>query len=153
MNIGKRIKERRKELDMSVDAVAKKLGKNKATIYRYENNEIENLPISILEPLAKILDTTPAYLMGWELPEYFDAKYPNMKKELEEYENKNKLISDFDKLNDLGKRKVLTYTKDLTEMPKYQNNAVDTIAAHNDYVDNNDELSKINEDIEDMKNW
>lgn len=62
-------------------------------------------------------------------------------------------IEDLRKLNDLGKRKVLTYTKDLTEMPKYQNNAVDTIAAHNDYIDNNDELSKINEDIDDMKNW
>lgn len=65
MNVGQRIKERRKELNLSVDDVAKKLQKNKATIYRYESNEIENLPISILEPLANILETTPAFLMGW----------------------------------------------------------------------------------------
>lgn len=65
MNVGERIKERRKELGLTVDDVANMLGKNRATIYRYESNEIENLPISILEPLAKLLDTTPAKLMGW----------------------------------------------------------------------------------------
>lgn len=66
MNIGERIKQRRTELGLSVDEVASRLGKNRATIYRYENNNIENFPITILEPLAKILNTTPAYLMGWE---------------------------------------------------------------------------------------
>jgi repressor LexA len=66
MNIGNRIKARRKELGLSADDVATKLGKNRATVYRYESNAIENLPTSILEPLAKILETTPAALMGWE---------------------------------------------------------------------------------------
>lgn len=66
MSIGKRIRERRKELGLTVDEVAEKLGKNRATIYRYESDEIENMPITVLEPLAKILNTTPAYLMGWD---------------------------------------------------------------------------------------
>jgi transcriptional regulator with XRE-family HTH domain len=66
MTVGDRIKKRRLELGMSVDDLAKKLGKNRATIYRYESSEIENLPISIIEPLAKILQTSPSYLMGWE---------------------------------------------------------------------------------------
>lgn len=66
MNIGQRIKERRKELGMSADALGEKLGKNRATIYRYENGEIENLPLDILEPIAKALHTTPQYLLGWE---------------------------------------------------------------------------------------
>jgi transcriptional regulator with XRE-family HTH domain len=65
MNIGERIRARRKDLRLSVDDVAKKLGKNRATVYRYESNDIENLPTTILEPLAKILKTTPGYLMGW----------------------------------------------------------------------------------------
>ena len=64
MSVGKRIKERRNELYMSVDELATKLNKNRATIYRYEKGDIENLPIDILEPLAKALDTTPQYLMG-----------------------------------------------------------------------------------------
>lgn len=65
MKIGDRIKERRIELGYSVDELAEKLGKNRATVYRYESNEIENLPITTLEPLAKALNTTPAHLMGW----------------------------------------------------------------------------------------
>lgn len=66
MSVGKRIKERRNELHMSVDELAVKLNKNRATIYRYEKGDIENLPIDILEHLAKALDTTPQYLMGWD---------------------------------------------------------------------------------------
>lgn len=66
MNIGRRIRERRIELGLSVDDLAKKLNKNRATIYRYESNYIENLPTSVLESISKILNVTPAYLMGWE---------------------------------------------------------------------------------------
>jgi transcriptional regulator with XRE-family HTH domain len=66
MNIGQRIKERRKELKMSAEELGERLGKDRSTIYRYEKGEIENLPIDILEPIAKILRTTPQYLMGWE---------------------------------------------------------------------------------------
>lgn len=66
MTIGQRIKRRRKELKMSAEELGKRLGKNRATIYRYEDGFIENLPLDILEPLAAILETTPAYLMGWE---------------------------------------------------------------------------------------
>ena len=66
MDVGKRIKERRTELNMSVDELAKRLGKNRTTVYRYEKGDIENLPMDILGPLAKALNTTPAYLMGWD---------------------------------------------------------------------------------------
>lgn len=66
MDVGERIKERRTELNMSVDELAKRLGKNRTTVYRYEKGDIENLPIDILGPLAKALNTTPAYLMGWD---------------------------------------------------------------------------------------
>ena len=66
MTIGARIKARRKEIGLSVDEVADRIGKNRATVYRYESNEIEKYPLDILEPLAKALNTTPAYLMGWE---------------------------------------------------------------------------------------
>ena len=65
MRIGERIKQRRLELGYTADALAKMLNKNRATIYRYENGDIENMPIDVLEPLAKALNTTPAYLIGW----------------------------------------------------------------------------------------
>lgn len=41
MKIGERIRQRRKEIGLSVDELAEILGKNRATVYRYESNEIE----------------------------------------------------------------------------------------------------------------
>lgn len=66
MKIGDRIKERRKYLRMSADELAKRLGKDRSTIYRYEKGDIENLPLDVLEPIAVALETTPQYLMGWD---------------------------------------------------------------------------------------
>lgn len=65
MTIGERIKQRRKELKISADELGKRLGKDRSTVFRYENGDIEKLPIDILEPIAKALKTTPEYLMGW----------------------------------------------------------------------------------------
>lgn len=64
--IGARIRECRKREGISAEELAKKLGKNKATVYRYENDDIKDLPITTLEPLARALNTTPAYLLGWD---------------------------------------------------------------------------------------
>ena len=66
MNIGQRIKKRRKELGLTAEEMGKRLGKDRSTIYRYENGDIENLPLDILEPIAEALQTTPQYLMGWQ---------------------------------------------------------------------------------------
>lgn len=64
MTIGDRIRDRRQELGFSVDELAARLGKNRATVYRYENGDIEKLPVAILEPLASALETNEAYLIG-----------------------------------------------------------------------------------------
>ena len=66
MRVGERIKSRRKEIGLSAEEVAKELGVSPATVYRYESNDIMNMRIDKLEPIAKALRTTPAYLMGWE---------------------------------------------------------------------------------------
>lgn len=65
MTIGERIKHLRTQRGMSIDELAVKLGKNRTTVYRYENGDIENLPLDALKPLAEIFRTSPAYLMGW----------------------------------------------------------------------------------------
>ena len=82
MNVGQRIKQRRKELRISADELGKALGKDRSTIFRYEKGDIEKLPLDILEPIAKVLQTTPRYLMGWEeeKPTVDDGLSDNMKK-------------------------------------------------------------------------
>ncbi len=66
LNIGERIRRRRKELNYSADYVAEKLGKNRATVYRYESSQIENMPYDIIAELAVVLKVDPSYLMGWK---------------------------------------------------------------------------------------
>lgn len=66
MKVYERIKSLRKERGLTAEQVAEAIGVSRATVYRYETKDIENMPITILEPLAKILRCSPGYLMGWE---------------------------------------------------------------------------------------
>lgn len=65
MTTGQRMKNRRKAIGLSAEKVAEILGVSPATIYRYENGDIEKVPGDRLGPIASALQTTPAYLMGW----------------------------------------------------------------------------------------
>ncbi len=62
---GERLRLQRKRQEISADEVAIELGVSRSTIFRYENGYIEKVPSNILEKLADILYTTPAYLAGW----------------------------------------------------------------------------------------
>lgn len=64
--LGIKIKSRRKELGLTLEEIAKKVGVSKQTIQRYETGVISNIPSDKIEKLAKILQTTPGYIMGWE---------------------------------------------------------------------------------------
>lgn len=64
MSFGERLKQRRLKLHISAGELASLIGKNRATIYRYEKGDIGNIPLDIIDPLAEALDTTPEYLMG-----------------------------------------------------------------------------------------
>lgn len=65
MTVSTRIRERRKQLGLSAEDVAALIGVSPSTVYRYESSEIENMGIDKLEPIAKALQTTSAFLMGW----------------------------------------------------------------------------------------
>ena len=64
MTIGDRIKKKRLELGLSAEQLGERIGKDRATIYRYENKDIKNMPLSNLTPLAKALNVSEAWLMG-----------------------------------------------------------------------------------------
>ena len=98
MNIGERIKARRKELGMSVEQLAKAIGKNRATVYRYESAEINSMPADVLIPIAQALHITPAELLCW--PE-------QPKKELPSDSPQMRLINIFSKLNPENKKRLL----------------------------------------------
>ena len=63
--IAKRIKERRIELGLSLQDISYDLGVSKSTLQRYESGKIRSIPLQQLEPLAKVLHTSPDWLLGW----------------------------------------------------------------------------------------
>lgn len=68
MEFYERIKLKREELKMSQDELAKKLGyKSRSSINKIEIGE-NDIPQSKIKAFAKVLNTTPAYLMGWDEP-------------------------------------------------------------------------------------
>lgn len=77
MTVGQRMKARRKELKLSADELAVRLGKDRSTIYRYENGFIENLPLPMLEPIANALEMDPRELLGWEENEQEEVNKKN----------------------------------------------------------------------------
>lgn len=66
MDIGQKIKRIRKEKHISAETLAERIGISAASMYRYENGDISKMPTSTLAKIADVLDTTPAYLMGWD---------------------------------------------------------------------------------------
>lgn len=64
MTIGERIKNLRKEKNISVEYIASKLRVSKTTIYRYEDSSIEKIPLKIFDKLCDILGVSAAELMG-----------------------------------------------------------------------------------------
>lgn len=73
MTIADRIRNRRLELGLSVEDLAKKLNKNRATVYRYESSYIKSYGPSVLEALARALETTPAYFYGYDESDAADS--------------------------------------------------------------------------------
>ncbi len=70
--LNERIRSRRLELGLTLLHVANALGVREATAQRYESGEIKNIKHDTIYQLSKILQCSPAYLMGWE-------KAPNQK--------------------------------------------------------------------------
>lgn len=66
MSFSKRLKEAREARGMTLLELANKIGKTEATVQRYESGNIKNLKNDTIEALAKALNVSPIYLMGWD---------------------------------------------------------------------------------------
>ena len=51
---------------MTLAEVSKRCGLSEPTVQRWETGNIKTLKLENLSALAAALETTPAYLMGWE---------------------------------------------------------------------------------------
>ena len=64
--VGKNIRYFRKLKGLTLLELANQLGLSEGTVQRYESGNITNVSISIAVEFAKVLNTTPQVLMGWE---------------------------------------------------------------------------------------
>lgn len=70
LTTGQRIKQRRKELGMSAEKLADYIGVSHATMYRYENGDIERVTTARLAQIAETLGVTPEFLLvGYDAKE------------------------------------------------------------------------------------
>jgi transcriptional regulator with XRE-family HTH domain len=107
----------------------------KSTISKWENGKAEP-SLSYARILTKYFNVTLDYLLGLEKDEsYSFSKNLNTLSKIEEI-----LLSNFNSLNDLGKREANKRVSELTEINKYKYTEEYTLAAHDDGLD--EETSK-----------
>lgn len=120
MNIGQRIRLKREELGITQEELAYKTGyKSRSSINKIESDG-RSLPQSKILSFAQALNTTPAYLMGWENDIITDDTKNNITVIDPIYpRDENKLLGEFKKLNDIGRQKAIERVSELVEIPRY----------------------------------
>ena len=65
MTVGERIKQKRIDLGLSQDELAKKVGyRSRSSIQKIEC--ARDLPLNKVDKMARALECSPSFLMGWE---------------------------------------------------------------------------------------
>lgn len=67
MGIKDILKDRRLELQLTLEDVAKRVGVSPATISRWESGDIANMRRDRIAALAEALQISPAVIMGWDV--------------------------------------------------------------------------------------
>ena len=119
MNLGERVKQRREMLGMTQEALAYKMGyKSKSSSTKIERGR--SVTQKVIVKLAKALEVTPAYLMGWEedspvilfdtktIVKAIDKAFPN--DVLENLHKYSEIFVELD-LDDSEMKKVTEYAK------------------------------------------
>lgn len=82
--IGAKIKQARKDHDMTLLELAGKVGLSEGTVQRYESGNINNVSIGIIQKFAAALKVDPSFFMGWATTES-EIKPSNIQDELAKF--------------------------------------------------------------------
>ncbi len=106
-HIGLRVAKRRKELQMTQQELAEKLGyKSKTTINKIELG-INDLRQRKIVEFARVLDCSPAYLMGWTE----NTEHESIPTTAEPSPTELRLLDSFRKLDEDGQLDVIEYVE------------------------------------------
>ncbi len=139
MDFAKQIRELRTNRKLKQDELAEIVDVKRSTVGKWENGN--NYPnVEVLNNLADYFGVTVDFLLGRD-------NLPASRQNAMDF----KMLEVFNQLNDIGKREALKRVAELSHLPNYQNNKRDMpIAAHNDAVIDEKELSLMREDIEEL---
>lgn len=116
-NTGERIRQARLNAGLTQRELAEKVGVKFPAIHKYENGLVINLKKSTIENLAKELNVSPAWLLGFE-EEVMDTKASNTALTSLLTDDEVELILAYRELNEIGQEKVMDYIADLRDSPK-----------------------------------
>lgn len=139
------LKNLREEKQVSMDKMREDLnslyGANlaKSTISKWENGKAEP-SLSYARVLTKYFNVTLDFLLGLEDENTYKFKTQT--------KDEKELLSNYNKLNTKGKDKLIDYSNDLVENPKYTYEEPETFAAHSK---ENGDIEGNNRDIEKIK--
>lgn len=114
MSIGTRIKAARQAAGLNQEQLAKVIGVSKGSIGNYEA-DISHPKEDILIALMTTLNVDANYIYQ----DYIETKKAPTERLSESDFGKQRLIHNYDKLNQEGKNKLISYSDDLSSMPKY----------------------------------
>jgi len=114
-----RIRILREGKGISQVELAERIGVSKQNMYKYENNVITNIPSDKIEAMAKVLNVSPGYIMGWEDNEDKISDISTI--------NSDELIS-FEKIKDYKKAKGYT-NKMLSDLTGISISSLDKITS------------------------
>lgn len=135
-----KISEYKKSLNLTNDELAKLSGVPKGTLDKILSGVTKDPKLGTLKALAKVFKCT--------LDDFDDNEAPNRNSLLSDKENI--LLENYNKLNSIGKEKLIEYSEDLAVNIKYIDNISDEITATKDNVielNTNKENKKDNDEV------
>lgn len=127
--------------DISQSELARRVGMAKSAISRYFNKTRE-FPLNRADEFAIALGIDTSFLLGVD-----------KKGGIKLNKNEEKLLDNYNKLNDLGQKEAIKRVSELTEIDKYTiRSQIITMAAHNDDT-SEEQIKLMKKDFEEMDKW
>lgn len=135
MTIGDRIRKTRVLKGISQTGLANAVHITKQTLYKYETNIVTNIPLNNVERIAKALDVTPAFLMGWEnsadISIESEVFSPHEKKVITAYRSKPDMQPVVDKLLDVPSEDIQPPKSNIARIAALDGDGMSTIELPN----------------------
>ncbi|WWU63819.1 helix-turn-helix transcriptional regulator [Clostridium baratii] len=106
-----------KNRNLSIPDISRATGLSDSTLRSILSRKTKNISLEVAFKLSQGLNVSLEELNG-------DTNITTAKISLDYSDEEKNHIEDLRKLNDMGKEKVITYTKDLLDNPKFNNNNI-----------------------------